>query len=352
MIKSIKIQNFQSHKNTELLLSEGVNCLTGSSDSGKTAVLRALNWLFSNRPTGTSYIHHGENECEVSIEINNNVIKRLRTKTKNAYYLNEQEFLAIGNNVPDEITQVLNLSELNTQSQHDSPFLVFDSPGQISKTISEVINLESGQNAISSLQSQKRNSVATLKVRKTDIEAVQATLSDFMDLETLDSQIGLLEALIDQNDANTKWRDDIGTTLLLHREVEKNILNLHHIDLDSVDNLESCVSDYNEITSITKKIKNPLDELIQIEEKTADLIDIDERLVDELESENSELLECTELLDIVEQLLKNVLNIDKDITDIINMIVGIQQELEELLDQVDICPTCGQEIQDKERLGI
>ena len=48
MIKRITIDGFQSHENTVVDLVNGLNILTGSSDSGKTAVLmgfREIGWL-------------------------------------------------------------------------------------------------------------------------------------------------------------------------------------------------------------------------------------------------------------------------------------------------------------------
>ena len=52
MIDKIKIENIQSHKNTELNLSNGINVIVGSSNNGKSAILRALYWAIYNRPLG------------------------------------------------------------------------------------------------------------------------------------------------------------------------------------------------------------------------------------------------------------------------------------------------------------
>ena len=52
MIKRIKIENIQSHKETELELSSGINAIVGSSNNGKSAILRAFYWLVYNRPLG------------------------------------------------------------------------------------------------------------------------------------------------------------------------------------------------------------------------------------------------------------------------------------------------------------
>ena len=53
MIHSIKIQNIQSHKDTQLEFNPGINAIVGSSNNGKSAILRALYWVVYNRPLGT-----------------------------------------------------------------------------------------------------------------------------------------------------------------------------------------------------------------------------------------------------------------------------------------------------------
>ena len=39
MIKSIQLKNFQSHRDTTLRLSPGVNVIVGDPQNGKTAIL-------------------------------------------------------------------------------------------------------------------------------------------------------------------------------------------------------------------------------------------------------------------------------------------------------------------------
>ena len=65
MIQSIRLINFQSHKDSFIEFSPNDTVLIGTSNSGKTAVLRALDWILKNRPLGTSFIRHGASECVV-----------------------------------------------------------------------------------------------------------------------------------------------------------------------------------------------------------------------------------------------------------------------------------------------
>ncbi len=56
-IKKVRIQGFQSHLDSTFTLSPGLNVITGPSDAGKTAIIRALRWLAFNEPQGEAFIH-------------------------------------------------------------------------------------------------------------------------------------------------------------------------------------------------------------------------------------------------------------------------------------------------------
>jgi exonuclease SbcC len=57
MIDHVAIKNFQSHKNTNIdFQRNGVNVIVGTSDQGKSAILRAILWAVNNRPMGTDDI--------------------------------------------------------------------------------------------------------------------------------------------------------------------------------------------------------------------------------------------------------------------------------------------------------
>lgn len=70
-IKSIRLKNFQSHADQLLTFSPGMNLLVGESDNGKSAILRAIYWVFTGKPSGTSIVRYGEDFCEVEIELGN-----------------------------------------------------------------------------------------------------------------------------------------------------------------------------------------------------------------------------------------------------------------------------------------
>lgn len=70
-IVKLQIINFQDHKNTIINFKPGMNLLVGSSDSGKSAILRALNFIFHNIPNkGKDFVRFGSTECTITVWFN------------------------------------------------------------------------------------------------------------------------------------------------------------------------------------------------------------------------------------------------------------------------------------------
>ena len=92
MFKRITIKNFQAHKKLELSFDPHVTTIVGPSDVGKSAVIRAIAWLATNRPSGTEFIRDGAKTAIVELEIDGHTIRRERSKSLNLYVLDGQEF--------------------------------------------------------------------------------------------------------------------------------------------------------------------------------------------------------------------------------------------------------------------
>ena len=104
MITGAHLVNFQAHADTTVHFDVGLNCFIGDSDKGKTAILRAVYWVLHNRPGGTSIIRSGQEECTVEIFVDykgkQHTVKRVRSKSKNQYWLQDQLFDVVGRDVP------------------------------------------------------------------------------------------------------------------------------------------------------------------------------------------------------------------------------------------------------------
>ena len=93
MIEGLKISNFQSHRDSSLEFSPGVNALVGDSDCGKSAVMRALLWVITNQPQGDAHVSNWLKDkkgkvkgiCQVSVLLDTGTVTRSRGKDENSY---------------------------------------------------------------------------------------------------------------------------------------------------------------------------------------------------------------------------------------------------------------------------
>lgn len=138
MIRSITLKNFQLHESRTFDLRPGLNVFTGASDKGKSAIIRALLWLCLHG--NQNYTKHGKTECSVAAETADGTVSRFRGK-RNGYTVNGEDYVAVGVNQPVTVKQVLSLSDINFQQQHDSPFLLSLTPGQTAKEVNKIVDL-------------------------------------------------------------------------------------------------------------------------------------------------------------------------------------------------------------------
>lgn len=143
MIKSIHLQNFQSHKDTSLVLSPKVTAIVGATDSGKSAIFRALYWLAMNRPSGDAFRSHWGGDTKVSVVLDtDDLIERTKGEGTNEYRTNAKVYKAFGADVPEQVRALLRMDELNFQSQFSLPFLLGDTPADVARKLNEVAGLE------------------------------------------------------------------------------------------------------------------------------------------------------------------------------------------------------------------
>jgi exonuclease SbcC len=161
MIKTLGLYAFQSHISTELELSDGINLLVGQSDSGKTAIIRALKWLATNRPLGKDFQSTNGGDVGVSIILDNgDCISHTVGKYAATIDRKDQDWSAIGTGVPETITNLLNMSDLSWQFQMDPPFLLSNSPGEVARILNEVTDLDKIDSSLTNINRMARENKA------------------------------------------------------------------------------------------------------------------------------------------------------------------------------------------------
>jgi len=176
MIQQLELQNFQSHKKTTLNLHANVNAIVGESDTGKTAILRALNWLYYNRPSGVEFVSHWNQDDKgnpieptyVRADFTPDCfVRRVREKALNGYDLNGQMMEAVKTDVPETLLPIFNISEVNIQRQMDAPFLLSESSGEVARFFNRIIRLDLIDRVLSRAEQMRR-------ALKKDVEAAEA----------------------------------------------------------------------------------------------------------------------------------------------------------------------------------
>ena len=174
MIESVHIQNFQSHKDTKIDFSKGVNVLIGASDAGKSAVFRAIQWCLYNRPLGDGFRSYWGGDTSVTIRFSEGrELTRIKGKGVNSYFLDDVELKAFGTQPPEEVMALHNLDQtLNVQAQVDPIFLLQSSPGEVAKHFNEIADLEKIDTTSKNLDTEAR---ALKKKRELQAEALEQT---------------------------------------------------------------------------------------------------------------------------------------------------------------------------------
>jgi len=194
MLKSLTIRNFRLHKKLKIVFSPNITTLVGKSYAGKSTAVRALKWVFLNKPTGTSVIRWGASEAKVSAKIDLHEITRIRSKSKNLYLLQEKtkdtitghKFEAFGNNVPERIAKIVNTTENSFQGQHSLPFWFGETSGEVARKLNSIVNLsliDTSLSYLSSTLTKARHTVDICKDRVGEIRKRKKELAFVVKME-------------------------------------------------------------------------------------------------------------------------------------------------------------------------
>lgn len=198
MIKSLHLKGLQSHTDSTVEFTPGVNVILGETNAGKTAVIRALQWIFQNRPLGTGLTQKDAKECLAEVTTDRGTASRIRRRGFNGYVVNEVEYKEIGSSVPDELTPVLDLRDVSLQEQLQPHFLITQPAGYISRYVGELLGLnstdqvassiKSGLTAIRSESTRLAESLEEMEVEKASYESLDEVDGLLRRAETLDQE--------------------------------------------------------------------------------------------------------------------------------------------------------------------
>ena len=354
MINSIKMNNFESHKNTLIELHSGVNVVEGKSDEGKSSIIRAIKWNTQNRPQGNAYRSDSLNEkdklTEVSINYNEQIITRARDGKSsgiNHYQINDNEPLrALRSDVPDEVQDISKIKSVNIQGQHPTEqyFLLADKPGQVAKRFNEVAGLVVMDKALLDINSQVRSCNSKIKEYKNEIKN---KLTELEESEWIESAEKMAKKLKGLNERIYKKQTEItilNNHLVTIEKTNKQIQDFQNLD-KAIKMLEKLKSKMQSIKDEKSDINTLLNTILVVNDVNSQLksytdTDAASKLLKQLVLSNSKTEQLFNEIDDINLLLNKINANQSELKYAERKLADIQKRFNDIRENQN-CPVCG-----------
>lgn len=211
MIRRVTIRDFQSLHRAVLDLGR-FTVITGESDVGKSAVLRALRYAATNQ-IGQDFVRHGADKCGVQIDFADGATVAWVKGETAEYHLagdgQTRKFGRFGRTVPAEVAQTLRIGEIevgddallvNFHGQFSAPFLLDCSPSLRARFLGELSGINTLYLAVQEARRQEQAARRTQTLRQQDIERTRETLMTFDDIETERNRLMDVDEALSQAD--------------------------------------------------------------------------------------------------------------------------------------------------------
>lgn len=197
MISIITLTNVLSHKETTLHLSPGVNIIVGPTDTGKSAIVKGLKWVIFNRPLGDGLRSSWGGDTKVELIVDGEFgpyIKRIKTDNSNMYILEgDVKFSALKGEVPEEVAKMLNMSEINVQTQFDPHFLLSKSSGEVAQYFNKVAHLDKIDVGLQNINRWTREVSKKIDYDSAALETARGRLANYLSLDEIEDRVLALE---------------------------------------------------------------------------------------------------------------------------------------------------------------
>jgi DNA repair protein SbcC/Rad50 len=353
LIDRIAIEGFQAHKKTVIEFHPGMNVVTGASDAGKSSVIRALLWVVQNRPTGDTVRNWNLDKdatVKVTVEMCGKLISKIRKGSKAWYNLNDKKYEAMGSDVPQEIEETFNLTDINIQSQHTPYFLINDSAGKVAERLNELVHLDIIDKLYRNINGKITESKRKVSESEELINELDSSIKTFQHLDKIAD-------IISEIDGSISTMGDEESTI---RKLQGLITTIANAEIDitqfsntvglsvRVSELEAAIKDYvaketenqalanliTEVRTQEKKIETEKDWLT-VEERSKELIE----QIATWQKANADVVYLQELTDSLNYAIEMVENQAAALED-------RKIDLKSLLKKTKICPLCYQKIRD------
>jgi DNA repair exonuclease SbcCD ATPase subunit len=216
------------------------------------------------------------------------MVRRVRTKNHNAYYIDGHVYEAFGSEVPSDIVELLNIDSVNLQQQLDRPFLLDTPPGQVAQYLNEVAHLDVIDRALQRLAKWIREIESDIRTYTSNQERLGEAQSSFDYLPDMEQTI---EGLEEQEASLRKLRSE-------HRELGGTIDQALYVNtkLDTIRPL----LDLNTLVDVALEHRKAKTDLVKTSRTLFDLLD----RIDDVQSQQKKLKPLQKLATTVDSTIQ------------------------------------------------
>ena len=343
MIERVELRNFQSHTKSQFEFEAGVNAIIGPSDSGKTAILRALRWVIWNRPLGDAFRSDWGGNTSGTSEVPGNVVTHWKHDNGHGYTINGKKLTAIKTDVPEDVVNILNIDEINLQQQFDRPFLLDSSAGEVAAHFNKIAHLDIIDATMRTLASWQRKLNQDVQVYESKIDEYEHAVQQFEFIPDMEKQIAKAEKYQSKID---KLDKEITALTKVIDELEE--IDLQMEELTPILKLEGSVKEYlilreekismetsrNALSSLVSELNVSFDVLKELEALPTKETDVNEaiELFRSIEFHKEIKRELSAYIERMKETDEALYNTTKEVNE-------LQKEFDELFP--DVCPLCG-----------
>jgi exonuclease SbcC len=347
MLNELEIRNYQSHKHTSLSFHPGMNVITGTSDSGKSAIMRSMLWALKNRPAGESFKNWGASATDVvdvSMEFDNDYFTKSRIKGKNSYETETDTYEALRSDVPDAINAIANITDYNIQTQFQPYFMLQDSAGDRAKQLNTLVGLDIIDSLFKKLNGKIQVTKTSVKSCEGSIVKIQEQIDSVQDLtsivQTTDRMTLTIDSYEKMKESVRSLSESIGKLVEIDRQIteKSEILKSerpHHllqnkVESHQIDKLlcETLAGDIKNLVNTNDNLDDDV-EWLQIEKPYTSLIN----KCKERSDWQFDLKDLNADVNVLLDLTNKIRNVGTDLSDIIKLYT-------DKLAEEKVCPTC------------
>lgn len=287
-IKSLELENFQSHEHSLFEFSPGLNVLTGESRSGKTAIIRALGWIYEDYGGASRrFIKTGAKHASATITLDNGLIIQRVVEAKaggfngyRVFYPSKNEWEVMNTKAINVIQELLGYTPLqidktdtgktetiplNFLRQGNSWFFIGDDTtgSQRAKIIGTICGTNIADAAIREVESKNKELGLLLKNADKEILSLDIEVGCMVHVEQMESVIGKAEKLMEElNDLMEQQQ------ILLNGKQAIESLKQQAVTLKAI---ESDLKGVNDAKKVLAK-------MVELSEQKETILDVREKL--------------------------------------------------------------------------